>query len=168
MKRVGRTSTGSSRVEFGFSLPGRGPLATPRILTRLARKAEALRISCLTVSDHIVLPTKNSAPYPYSPSGEFPGGAQQDFLEPVTLVGWLLAATTRIRIGTSVLVVPYRNPVVTAKQIAMLDILSGGRVFLGCGVGWWPEEFEALAAPPFSERGAVTDEYLRLMIELWT
>jgi probable F420-dependent oxidoreductase len=122
----------------------------------------------VTVSDHIVLPTKSSAPYPYSPSGEFPGGARQDYLEPLILMAWLLAATRRIRVGTSVLVVPYRNPVVTAKQLATLDALSGGRVIVGCGVGWWPEEFQALAAPPFGERGAVTDEYIRVMKDLWT
>jgi len=122
----------------------------------------------VTISDHVVLPTKSSAPYPYQQSGEFPGGAFQDYLEPLALTGWLLAATKRIRVGISVLVIPYRNPVVAAKQIATLDVLSGGRVILGAGVGWWPEEFEALAAPPFAERGAVTDEYLRLMKELWT
>ncbi len=155
-------------VEFGFSLPSRGPLAKPRILVRLARTAEALGYSCVTISDHVVLPTRSSAPYPYSPSGEFPGGPRQDYLEPLTLVAWLLAATKRIRVGTSVLVVPYRNPVLVAKQLATLDALSGGRVIVGCGVGWWPEEFQALAAPPFAERGAVTDEYLRLMKELWT
>jgi PPOX class probable F420-dependent enzyme len=83
-------------------------------------------------------------------------------------MGWLLGATHRLRVGVSVLILPYRNPVVTAKQIATLDALSGGRVIVGAGVGWWPEEFEALAAPPFAERGAVTDEYLRLMKALWT
>ncbi len=155
-------------MEFGFSLPSRGPLAKPAILLRLARKAEALGYACVTVSDHVVLPTKSSAPYPYSPNGELPGGSRQDYLEPLTLMAWILAATRRIRVGVSVLVVPYRNPVVTAKQIATLDAISGGRVILGCGVGWWPEEFQALAAPPFAERGAVTDEYLRLMKELWT
>jgi probable F420-dependent oxidoreductase len=168
VKRVGHTAKASEAVEFGVSLPGRGPLAQPAILTRLARRAEALGFSCVTLSDHIVLPRKASAPYPYAPGGEFPGGSDQDFLEPITLMAWLLAATRRLRVGTSVLVVPYRNPVVTAKQLAMLDVLSGGRVFVGAGVGWWPEEFEALAAPPFAERGAVTDEWLRLMVELWT
>ncbi len=155
-------------MEFGFSLPSRGPLAKPSTLIRLARKAEALGYSCVTISDHVVLPTRSSAPYPYSPTGEFPGGSRQDYLEPLVLMGWLLAATKRIRVGTSVLVVPYRNPVVTAKQLATLDACSGGRVIVGCGVGWWPEEFQALATPPFAERGAVTDEYIRLMKELWT
>jgi probable F420-dependent oxidoreductase len=168
VKQGRRAAHADRTVEFGFSLPSRGPLARPSILVRLGRKAETLGFSLVTVSDHVVLPTKSSAPYPYSPSGEFPGGARQDYLEPLTVMGWLLAATRRIRVGVSVLVVPYRNPVLVAKQVATLDALSGGRVVLGCGVGWWPEEFQALAAPAFAERGAVTDEYLRLMKELWT
>lgn len=168
MKRVRRASSQGQLVEFGFHLPSRGPLASPAILTRLARKADALGYACVTVSDHIVLPTKSSAPYPYSPTGEFPGGSRQDYLEPLSAMGWLLGATRRIRVGVSVLVVPYRNPVLVAKQIATLDALSGGRVIVGCGTGWWPEEFQALAAPPFAERGAVTDEYIQLMKELWT
>src|SRR5436309_1337632 len=155
-------------VAFGFTLPSRGPLARPEIVGRLARTADALRYDVVLVSDHVVLPTKTSAPYPYAPSGGFPGGAHQDYLEPLVSMGWLLGVTRRVKIGVSVLVVPYRNPVVTAKQLATLDVLSGGRIVAGVGVGWWPEEFEALHAPPFAERGAVTDEYIRLMRTLWT
>ena len=168
MKQGRSSARGRQGVEFGFSLPSRGPLASASVLVRLGRKADALGFDCVTVSDHVVLPTRSSAAYPYSPSGEFPGGSRQDYLEPLILMGWLLATTRRLRVGVSVLVVPYRNPVVTAKQIATLDVCSGGRVIVGCGVGWWPEEFQALAAPPFKERGAVTDEYIRLMKELWT
>jgi len=168
VKRDAHAAQNTRSVEFGVSLPSRGPLAKARTLTRLARKAEALGFACVTVSDHVVLPTRTSSPYPYHPSGHMPGGAQQDYLEPLVLMGWLLASTRRLRVGVSVLVVPYRNPVVTAKQLAVLDVLSGGRVFVGCGTGWWPEEFEALQAPPFAARGAVTDEYIRLMVELWT
>jgi probable F420-dependent oxidoreductase len=155
-------------VALGWNLPSRGPLARVDVVTRLARTADALGYAVVTVSDHIVLPTRASAPYPYDHAGAFPGGAQQPYLEPLTLAAWLLAATRRVRVAISVLVVPYRNPVVTAKQIAMIDALSGGRLVVGVGVGWWPEEFEALAAPPFAERGAVTDEYLRVMKALWT
>jgi probable F420-dependent oxidoreductase len=168
VNRRARSAEAIHGLEFGFALPSRGPLATPRTLIRVALTAEALRYSCVTVSDHIVLPARTSSPYPYHPSGEMPGGAQQAYFEPLALMGWVLAATKRLRVGTSVLVVPYRNPVVTAKQVAVLDVLSNGRTFLGCGAGWWPEEFEALQAPPFAERGAVTDEYLRVMVELWT
>jgi probable F420-dependent oxidoreductase len=168
VKRGRGVPESDDRVDFGFALPTRGPLAQPEIVRRLARKADALGLCAVSVSDHVVLPTRSSAPYPYADSGEFPGGAEQDYLEPLTLAAWLLAATRRIRVVISVLVVPYRNPVVTAKQIAMLDVLSGGRIIVGCGTGWWPEEFEALDAPPFAERGRVTDEYLAVMKALWT
>ena len=112
----------------------------------------------MTISDHVVLPTRSSEPYPYNKEpGAFPGGSEQAYLEPIPLAAWLLAVTRRVRVAISVLVVPYRNPVVTAKQLATIDALSGGRLIVGAGVGWWREEFEALAAPPYAERGAVTD-----------
>lgn len=155
-------------MNFGFSIPGRGPLARPDLIFKLAPKAEQLGYSSLFVTDHVVLPTATRSQYPYHPSGQFPGGLNQEYLEPLTLMTYLAAATKKIRLGTSVLIVPYRNPVVTAKMLATLDVLSGGRVILGCGVGWLQEEFLALGAPPFAERGKVTDEYLRLMRECWT
>src|SRR6185436_2955650 len=92
----------------------------------------------------------------YSPSGQFPGGAQQDYFEPFAMLGYLAHATKRVRLGTSVLVVPYRNPLVVAKMLATIDVLSGGRLILGAGVGWLAEEFEALQAPLFCEGAAVT------------
>jgi probable F420-dependent oxidoreductase len=155
-------------VHFGFSLPGRGPLAKPAFLLKLAQAADRLRYSSIFITDHVVLPTTIRSTYPYHASGQFPGGAEQDYLEPLVLLTHLALATKRIRVGTSVLVIPYRNPVVTAKMLATLDLLSGGRVILGAGVGWLEEEFVALGAPPFKERGRVTDEYLRLMRECWT
>jgi len=156
-------------MEFGVSLPGRGPLATPDSILQLATKADALGYDSLFVTDHVVLPASMArSVYPYSSTGQLPGGAAQDYLEPLAVLGWLAHVTKRIRIGTSVLVVPYRNPVVTAKMLATIDRLSKGRVILGAGVGWLREEFEALAAPPFEARGAVTDEYLRLMRAAWT
>jgi probable F420-dependent oxidoreductase len=156
-------------MDFGFSLPGRGPLAAPDPVLRLATKAESLRFASIFVTDHVVLPRSMArSVYPYSVTRALPGGAAQDYLEPLAMLAWLAHATTRIRIGTSVLVVPYRNPMVTAKMLATIDRLSNGRVILGAGVGWLREEFEALAAPPFEERGAVTDEYLRLMRAAWS
>jgi probable F420-dependent oxidoreductase len=166
--KAGGVSSRRRGLELGWSLPSRGLLARVDVLTRLARTADALGYSVVTISDHVVLPTRSSGPYPYDKSGVFPGGSQQAYLEPIPLAAWLLAATRRVRVAISVLVVPYRNPVVTAKQLATIDALSGGRLVVGVGVGWWPEEFEALAAPPFAERGAATDEYLRLMKTLWT
>ncbi|HEX9125985.1 MAG TPA: LLM class F420-dependent oxidoreductase [Methylomirabilota bacterium] len=155
-------------MDFGFAFPGRGPLATPEILTKLARKADELRYSSIFVTDHVVIPASQSAPYPYSPTGKFAGDWKNGYLEPLTLMSYLAGETSRVRLGTSVLVIPYRNPVVTAKMLATLDVLSGGRVILGAGVGWFKEEFEALHAEPFERRGAVTDEYLQLMRACWT
>jgi probable F420-dependent oxidoreductase len=156
-------------VEFGFSLPGRGPLATPGQILKLATRADTLRYSSLFVTDHVVLPVSAArSVYPYASSGQLPGGANQDYLDPLALLGWLAHATKRVRLGTSVLVVPYRNPLVTAKILATLDRLSEGRLILGAGVGWLREEFEAVGAPPFEERGRVTDEYVALMRTAWT
>ena len=155
-------------MKFGFSLPGRGPLAHPDVVLKLAARAEALRYASLFVTDHVVLPASMArSSYPYAATGQFPGGGGQDYFEPLAMLAWLAHATTRIRLGTSVLVVPYRNPLVTAKTLATIDRLAGGRVILGAGVGWLREEFEALASPPFEARGAVTDEYLRLMRAAW-
>ena len=155
-------------MHFGLSLPGRGPLATPDALTRLAEKADALRYASLFVTDHVVIPTSNNSVYPYSPSGRFATDWTNGYLEPIALMGVLAGLTSRVKLGTSVLVIPYRNPVVTAKMLATLDVMSGGRVILGAGVGWMREEFEAVHAPAFEERGRVTDEYLTLMRTMWT
>ncbi len=159
----------ASAMEFGVSLPSRGPLAKPEIVLKIAAKAEALRYASVFVSDHIVLPVSAArSVYPYSPTGQLPGGANQDYLEPLAMLAYLAQATTKVRLGTSVLVVPYRNPLTTAKMLATVDVLSRGRVILGAGVGWLREEFEAVGAPPFDERGRVTDEYLTLMRATWT
>jgi probable F420-dependent oxidoreductase len=156
-------------VEFGFSLPGRGPLATPDQILKLATRADALRYASLFVTDHVVLPASQArSVYPYATSGKLPGGADQDYLDPLALLGWLAHATKHVKLGTSVLVVPYRNPLVTAKILATIDRLAGGRLILGAGVGWLREEFEAVGAPPFEERGAVTDEYIGVMRATWT
>ena len=156
-------------MEFGISLPSRGALAKPDLVLKIAEKAEALKYASVFVSDHVVLPSSSArSVYPYSPTKLFPGGAVQDYLEPLALLSYLAHATRRIRLGTSVLVVPYRNPLVAGKTLATIDVLSGGRVILGAGVGWLREEFEALATAPFEARGEVTDEYLTLMRRTWT
>ena len=155
-------------MHFGFSLPGRGALAVPDVLVKLAEKADGLRYASLFVTDHVVIPMAYRSKYPYSTTGQAATDWNQGYLEPLALMGYLTGVTSRIKLGTSVLVVPYRNPVVTAKMLATLDVMSGGRIILGVGVGWLEEEFQALASPPYAERGRVTDEYLRLMRECWT
>ena len=156
-------------MEFGFSLPGRGPLAGIDVVLKLAEKADALRFDSLFVTDHIVMPASSAkSVYPYTTSGQFPGGLAQDYLEPLATLSHLAHATKRAKLGISVLVIPYRNPLLAAKMLATIDVLSRGRVILGAGVGWLREEFEALGAPPFEERGAVTEEYIKLMRAAWT
>ena len=154
-------------MKFGFEIPHRGPLATVESISLLARRGEELGFDILCVSDHIVFPKRFKTRFPYSESGE-PTGMEGECLEPLTLLSFLAGQTRTARLLTSVLVLPNREPVFTAKIIASLDYLSGGRVIAGCGVGWLAEEFETLGAPPFGERGAVGDEYIRAFKELWT
>jgi probable F420-dependent oxidoreductase len=155
-------------MKYGFTLPGRGPLATPEHLTTMAKRGEELGYDSLSIGDHIVIPNSISSPYPYTEGGEFPGAGSGEFLEQLSVLSFIAGQTQKIRLVTSVIIVPHRNPLVAAKVLATLDVLSKGRLIVGVGVGWMREEFEALGLPPFEQRGAVTDEYLRAFKELWT
>lgn len=143
-------------------------MSTAETAVALARRGEELGFNFAGVSDHIVIPKDIASRYPYSESGEFSGGGAGGWMEQLTFVSFLAAATARLRLLTSVMVLPHRNPVHTAKALATIDVLSGGRLIVGCGVGWMREEFEALGAPPFERRGAVGNEYLAAFKELWT
>ena len=115
-----------------------------------------------------MIPTDIQAKYPYSATGEFPAGSRVERHEQLIEVAFLAAKTTRLRLVTSVMVVPHRPAVLTAKMLSTIDVLSGGRLTLGIGVGWLKEEFEAIGAPDFAARGKVTDEYIKAFVELWT
>jgi probable F420-dependent oxidoreductase len=153
---------------IGTDIPTRGPWATPDVMGRIAREAEALGFGYLTLSDHVLIPRAIRAPYPYSETGAFPLLQNNALQEQLTAIAWLAGQTKRIRFHTSVMVVPHRPAVLTAKILATIDVLSRGRLSVGCGAGWMQEEFEALGAPPFAERGAVTDECLQAFRALWT
>ena len=155
-------------MKYGFTLPGRGPLASPERLGIIARKGEELGFDALLTGDHILVPRNISSVYPYTEGGEFPGSPSGESMEQITLLSYIAGQTSKIRLVTSVLIVPHRNPLIAAKSLATLDVLSGGRLVVGVGVGWMREEFEALGLPPFEERGAVTDEYIRAFKVLWT
>ncbi len=157
-------------MRFGFYLPNSGPTAQPDSLAEIARRGDQLGFYCMVAPDHIIQPTKISSAYPYTVSGDFGGGTRSEgeWPEQLTTLAFLAGITQRIRLVTSVMIVPYRNPILTAKMLATIDMLSKGRLTVGVGVGWMEEEFEALDAPPFARRGAVTDEYLRAFKELWT
>lgn len=155
-------------MQYGLTLPGRGPLATPDNLAMLTQRGEALGYDMVLAGDHIVVPKAIDSTYPYTEDGAFPGAASGEYLEQLTLLAFLAGQTRRIRLVTSVMIVPHRNPLVAAKALATLDVLSKGRLTVGVGVGWMREEFEALGLPPFAERGAVTDEYIQAFKELWS
>lgn len=155
-------------MEFGFSLPSRGPAATMQNLRALAQHAEGLGMDSVWVSDHIIVPRRIESFYPYDPQGRFPTAPEQDYLEPLTALTFLAGCTERIQLGTSVLILPYRNALLTAKIVATLDALSNGRVILGVGVGWMEEEFVALGLDTYRQRGAVSDEYIQAFRQLWT
>jgi probable F420-dependent oxidoreductase len=154
-------------MEIGVHLPHVGPLSSRDALIDFARFAEERGFDSLWVSDHVVIPRKIASRYPYSPDGNFPIPPDLPFLEPLATLLFTAAVTQRARLGTTILVVPMRNPVITAKQLATLDVLSNGRVILGAGAGWMQEEFELLDVP-FAHRGARLDDYLRVIKALWT
>src|SRR3954469_16647610 len=140
-------------VRFGVHLPQYGRVAGPEAITRAARQAEELGFDDVWVSDHLAVPA--GAPYP------------PPFLyEPVVALTWAAAATQRVGLGTSVLVLPYRHPLHLAKELASLDQLSGGRLTVGVGAGWLEGEFDALNVP-FAERGSRTDEAIDAMRACW-
>jgi probable F420-dependent oxidoreductase len=157
-------------VPFGIALPNYGPLATPETLRRLAKLAEDLGVASVWVSDHLVAPVGVASIYPYDRRPDPKAsdmGVIEEFYEPLTTLAWLAGATSRVQLGISAYVMPYRNPVVTAKQVATLDRLSGGRTILGVGVGWLAEEFAALDVP-FAGRGRRTAEYVAICKALWS
>jgi probable F420-dependent oxidoreductase len=153
-------------MRYGFYLPTRGRSAEPDALEALVRRGEALGFHSTVIADHVVFPTTITSKYPYTVSGAFPGGG--DALEQLTLMSFVAAKSERLRLITSVMILPYRNPVLTAKMLATIDVLSRGRVTVGAGVGWLREEFAALGATEFDRRGAVSDEYLKIFKALWT
>jgi probable F420-dependent oxidoreductase len=153
-------------MRYGFYLPTRGPTATRDGILVLAREGEQLGLHSAMIADHIVLPVESQSTYPYTLDGKHP--SMGDALETFSILGVVAGATERLRLVTSVLVLPYRNPVLTAKMAASLDVLSGGRLTLGVGAGWLKEEFEALNSPAFNARGAVTDEWITIFKQLWS
>jgi probable F420-dependent oxidoreductase len=137
-------------------------------LSAAARGAEERGFDSLWVAEHVVLFDEYESPYPYSPDGKIPGVAadQIGILEPLSTLCFLAAETERIRLGTGVCLVPQRNPVYTAKEVANVDWLSDGRIDFGIGVGWLAEEFKVCGVP-FERRGARCDSYLQAMKNLW-
>jgi probable F420-dependent oxidoreductase len=133
---------------------------------RMVKIAEAAGFDSVVAVDHVVFPHKYTSVYPYAPSGRLPGGPGGSLPDPLIWMAAMMAVTERLRFMTGVIILPLRNPLVLAKQVATLDHMSGGRIELGIGVGWLKEEFEAVGVP-FEKRGARSDEYIAVMRKLW-
>src|ERR1043166_6275596 len=140
-------------MKFGCHLPVYGPAATRATILGFARRMESLGFDSLWASDHVVIPWKIRSRYPYNPTGDFPLSPETPFLEPLTTLAVVAGATEHIALGTTVLVLAHRHPVLLAKMLATLDQLSGGRVIVGAGVGWMKEEIE-LFGVDYQRRGA--------------
>jgi probable F420-dependent oxidoreductase len=153
-------------MRVGISLPQLGPQASPESLIKVARRAEELGYDSVWVLERLLWPLAPKEPYPAAPDGRLPETYQTVF-DPIETLTWVAAHTTKVQLGTSVLVLPYHSPIQLARRVATLDVLSSGRVLLGVGAGWSRDEFEAVGTP-FERRGARCDEFLRAMIELWT
>src|SRR5262245_10774575 len=160
------SARGHSATEIGCHLPGYGSAATRETLLGFARRMEALGYDSLWASDHVVIPYTIRSQYPYGPDGAFPLAPDTPFLEPLTALAMVAGVTERVRLGTTVLVLPHRHPVLAAKALATLDHLAPGRVVLGAGVGWMREEIELLGAP-YDRRGAWSDEAIKIMRACW-
>ena len=145
-------------MKFGVCIPHYGRPIDIDALTNMAVQAEQMGFDSVWVTDHIIvphqIPDRQDIVY------------RHDMLEPISLLTHLGAVTTKVNIGTSVVILPYRNPIILAKAIATADVLSKGRVIFGAAVGWMEGEFQALNAP-FADRGRVSNEYLALLKELW-
>ena len=153
---------------FGYGAPTRPPLGTATNTRRIAEKAEEVGLSYVSIADHILPPFDEKDAYPYTADGSTPWDDSGNVLECLTLATYIAGVTRKLRLVTGVMVVPLRNPLVTAKVLASIDVLSEGRLVVGCGAGWEREEFEVLGAPPFARRGVAVDEYIEVFRECWT
>src|SRR5215470_11330525 len=154
MHSAARPARESGAMQLGIHLPHAGSQASPELIKRHARQAEDLGLSDVWVSEHIIVPRKE---FPRSPL----------FYDPILTLTWVAAVTERVRLGTSVIVLPMRHPLPLAKELSTLHNLSGGRLILGVGVGWLEPEFAALGVP-FHERGRRMDEGIALMRAVWS
>ncbi|MFE7394860.1 LLM class flavin-dependent oxidoreductase [Streptomyces sp. NPDC057582] len=141
-------------MQLGVNVPNFGPGTDPGVLREWARIVEGLGFDLLMVSDHVAVTPDVAERYP------------EPFYEPFTTLSWLAGITTRLRLGTTVLVLPYRHPLLVARMATNLNQLSGGRLVLGVGLGWARQEFEALGVP-FTARGKLTDEHLVTLRKAW-
>jgi probable F420-dependent oxidoreductase len=154
-------------MQYGMSIIVRGDDAGPETFDQMAEKAEATGLDVLWASDHLIMPAMRVSRYPGRPDGQLPDDWKRTYYQPFSVLNYLAGRTRSVRLGTSVLILPNRNPIEVAAQVAELDRVSRGRAIFGVGVGWFQEETEALGHS-FHDRGARTDEGLSLIKSLWT
>jgi probable F420-dependent oxidoreductase len=154
-------------MKFGLSTVTRGVFSSRANYVAIAKAAERAGFDFLSVSDHLVVPAELRSHYPYTPTGVFSAAEHGHCFDQLATVAFLAGCTERLRLLTSVLVVPHRPAMLTAKMLATIDVLSNGRLIVGAGAGWMKEEFALLGAS-FEDRGKLTDEYLEAFRELWT
>ncbi len=154
-------------MKFGVTTHTRGPNATRQGFLAIAEAGERSGFDFISVNDHVVVPANFNSKYPYNPGGKW-GGAEDGFcFDQLATLAFLTSCTKRMGLLTSVMVVPHRHPVLTAKMLSTIDVLSEGRLMLGVGAGWLKEEFDILGAP-FAGRGRATDEYIEAFKALWS
>ena len=153
-------------MKFGLAYANTIPFTDPAPAIDLVVAAEEAGFESVWTVEHVIWPHEYDSTYPYHPSGKMPGTPEIPIPDPLVWLTWVAAVTTRIRLGTGVMILPLRNPLVLAKQLATLDHLSGGRMELGIGAGWLEEEFEAVGVP-FAGRGRRVDEMIDAMRALW-
>ena len=155
-------------MKFGLRYCNTGQYTNPARAVELVQAGEAAGFDSAWTVEHTVVPAGYESTYPYSPDGKMAGGIDDFPLpDPLIWMSYVAAATHEIKLATGILILPQHNPVITAKQVATLDHMSGGRILLGIGVGWLKEEFDAIGAS-FADRGARTDEYVAAMRTLWS
>jgi probable F420-dependent oxidoreductase len=154
-------------MKFGIAFANIGKFIQPEVACELARSAEQAGFESIWTVDHVVVPAGYRSKYPYDPSGRLPSGEDAPFPDPLIWLAYVARATSAIRLATGILILPQRNPLVLAKELATLDHLSSGRVTLGVGIGWLEEEFQALGIP-FEQRGVRTEEAMAAMRALWS
>lgn len=153
-------------MKFGLTHANIGRFSDPGPAVELAQAAEHAGFDSLWTVEHVVLPTKYEPLYPETPDGKFPFDVTESIADPLVWMAFVASATQRMKLGTAILVLPQRNALITAKEVATLDRLTGGRLLLGVGAGWLREEFEALGVD-FSGRGARLTETIEAMRALW-
>jgi probable F420-dependent oxidoreductase len=154
-------------MEVGVVIPNAGSKASPTNIGTVARLAEALGFHSVWVTDHVALPEQVRSWYPYRSHGRWDYSSDTNWIDPLLSLQWAAAVAPSVKIGTSILVVPLRNPLLLAKQLSSLDFLTGGRVILGAGAGWMEEEFD-LIGQPFAGRGKRLLEMIALMRACWS